>query len=330
MTLLELLFVLVKILVVLLLIPVVVGFCTLAERKILGRIQIRYGPNRAGPFGLLQWMADAVKLISKEYVIPAQADKALFVISPLLTMVPAVTVFALIPFGEGLQITRVNVGLLMLVAISSLGIYGIVFGGWASNSKYSLLGGLRSAAQMISYELALGLSLVGVVMMAGSMDLVEIVESQRGLWFIAAQPVGFLVFLVAGFAETNRLPFDMPEAEGDLGAGYHTEYSAMGFGVFQLGEYASILTISALVTTLFLGGWGGPFLPAGEVGLAASLLSLGYFVVKTGFWVFVFIWTRGTLPRVRYDQLMAFGWKVLLPLSLLNILWVAGFVAWRG
>lgn len=325
MTPLALLIVLAKILVVLLLIPVIVGFCTLAERKILGRIQIRYGPNRAGPFGLLQWMADAVKLITKEYLIPGEADKVLFVIAPLLTMVPAVTVFALIPFGKGMEITDVNVGLLMLVAVSSLGIYGIIFGGWASNSKYSLLGALRSAAQMISYELSMGLALVAVVMMAGTMSLVEIVESQKGLWFFVAQPLGFIVFFISGVAETNRLPFDMPEAEGDLGAGYHTEYSAMGFGLFQLGEYAAILTMAAMVTTLFFGGWGGP----GHAALGGAV-SLGYFVLKTAFFVFVFIWMRGTVPRVRYDQLMAFGWKVLLPLSLVNILWVAGYVALRG
>jgi NADH-quinone oxidoreductase subunit H len=322
MELVALLTVLVKILVVLLLIPVIVGFCTLAERKILGRIQVRYGPNRAGPFGLLQWMADAVKLISKEYLIPEQADKAVFVIAPVLTLVPAVTVFALIPFGKGIGITDVNVGLLMLVAISSLGIFGVIFGGWASNSKYSLLGAMRSAAQMISYELAMGLSLVAVVMMAGTMRMTGIVEAQQGLWFIVAQPLGFIVFFIAGIAETNRLPFDMPEAEGDLGAGYHTEYSAMGFGLFQLGEYASIITICALITTFFLGGWGGPW-----AGALMGLPSLVYFVLKTAFFVFVFIWIRGTLPRVRPDQLMAFGWKILLPAALLNILFVAVIVS---
>lgn len=325
MTIVYLALMLAKILIVLLAVPVIVGLCTLAERKILGRIQLRYGPNRAGPFGLLQWLADAVKLITKEYLIPDKADKALFVIAPVLCFVPAVTVFALIPFGKGLHITDVNVGLLMLIAISSLGIYGIIFGGWASNSKYSLLGALRSAAQMISYELSMGLALVGVVMMAGTMSLVEIVEAQQGLWFFIAQPIGFVVFFISGIAETNRLPFDMPEAEGDLGAGYHTEYSAMGFGLFQLGEYTAILTMAALTTTLFFGGWGGPASSA-----LGGALSLVYFIIKTGLVVFFFMWMRGTLPRVRYDQLMAFGWKVLLPLSLVNILWVAGYVAWRG
>lgn len=321
----DLLMTLLKIIIILLLIPVIVGFCTLAERKILGRIQIRYGPNRAGPFGLLQWVADAIKLISKEYVVPEQADRFLFMIAPLLTMVPAVTVYSLIPFGDGLQVTDVNVGLLMLVAISSLGIFGIIFGGWASNSKYSMLGAMRSAAQMISYELSMGLALVGVVMMAGTMSLVEIVEAQKGLYFIVLQPLGFVVFFIAGLAETNRLPFDLPEAEGDLGAGYHTEYSAMGFGLFQLGEYASILTISALLTTLFLGGWNG----FGSSALA-GFVSLGWFILKSAVFVFVFIWIRGTLPRVRYDQLMAFGWKFLLPMSILNLLLVAGVIVWRG
>ena len=313
-----------KILLVLLAIPVVVGISTWAERKVLGRLQIRYGPNRAGPFGVLQWMADAVKLITKEYVIPGSANRWLFVAAPLFTMVPAVTIYTLIPFGNGLVIADVNVGLLMLVAISSLSVYGIVFGGWASNSKYSLLGALRAASQMISYELSLGLALVGVVLMAGSLSLVEIVQAQRTVPFVLLQPLGFLIFLIAGIAETNRIPFDLPEAEGDLGAGYHTEYSAMGFGLFQLGEYAAIWTVSALAATLFLGGWQGP---GAETVPGLSLL---YFFAKSGLFILMFYWLRGTLPRLRYDQLMAFGWKVLLPLSLLNLLWVAAVTAWRA
>jgi NADH-quinone oxidoreductase subunit H len=264
--------------------------------------------------GVLQWMADAVKLITKEYVIPASADRWLFVAGPLFTMVPAVTVYALIPFGKGLVITDVNVGLLMLVAISSLSVYGIIFGGWASNSKYSLLGALRSASQMIAYELSLGLSLVGVVLMAGSLSLVDIVQAQRTLPFALLQPLGFVIFLIAGIAETNRIPFDLPEAEGELGAGYHTEYSAMGFGLYQLGEYAAVWTISALAATLFLGGWQGPW--------AATVpgLSLLWFFLKSVLFILMFYWLRGTLPRLRYDQLMAFGWKVLLPASLVNLL----------
>ena len=319
-----LLLTLLKILLVLLLLPVIVGLSTWAERKVLGRLQIRYGPNRAGPFGILQWMADAVKLITKEYVIPAAANRWLFVAAPLFTLVPAVTVYSLIPFGRGLVITDVNAGLLMLVAISSLSVYGIIFGGWASNSKYSLLGALRSASQMIAYELSLGLALVGVVLMAGSLSLVEIVEAQRRWPFALLQPLGFLIFLIAGVAETNRIPFDLPEAEGDLGAGYHTEYSAMGFGLFQLGEYASVWTISALAATLFLGGWQGP----GAQTVAG--LSLLWFLLKSVLFILLFYWLRGTLPRLRYDQLMAFGWKVLLPLSLANLLWVAAVVAVRS
>jgi NADH-quinone oxidoreductase subunit H len=315
---------LLKILIVLLALPVLVGFSTWAERKVLGRLQIRYGPNRAGPFGMLQWAADAVKLITKEYVVPAAANRWLFVAAPLFTLVPAVTVYTLIPFGRGMAITDVNAGLLMLVAIGSLSIYGIIFGGWASNSKYSLLGALRSASQMIAYELALGLALVGVVLMAGTLSLVEIVESQRRIPFIVLQPLGFLIFLIAGIAETNRIPFDLPEAEGELGAGYHTEYSAMGFGIFQLAEYASVWTISALAATLFLGGWQGP--GAGTV-VGISFL---WFFLKSALFIFLFYWLRGTLPRLRYDQLMAFGWKVLLPASLLNLLWVAAVVAVRA
>jgi len=313
-----------KILLVLLAIPVVVGISTYAERKVLGRLQIRYGPNRAGPFGVLQWVADAIKLITKEYVVPAAADRWLFIAAPLFTLVPAVTVYALIPFGRGLVITDVNVGLLMLLAISSLSVYGIIFGGWASNSKYSLLGALRSASQMIAYELSLGLALVGVVLMAGSMSLVDIVQAQRTVPFFLLQPLGFLIFLVAGIAETNRIPFDLPAAAAELGAGYHTEYSAMGFGLFQLGEYASVWTISALATTLFLGGWQGPGTQS------VVWLSLVWFIAKCSLFILMFYWLRGTLPRLRYDQLMAFGWKVLLPLSLLNLLWVAAVTAWRA
>ncbi len=319
-----LLFTLLKILVVLLALPVLVGFSTLAERKVLGRIQIRYGPNRAGPFGLLQWVADAVKLITKEYVVPEGANRWLFVAAPLLTLAPAIAVYSLIPFGKGLVITDVNAGILALMAVGSLTIFGSVFGGWASNSKYSMLGALRAASQMISYELSLGLTIVSVVLMAGTMSLVGIVEAQGTLPFVLLQPLGFVIFFIAALAETNRCPFDLPEAEGELGAGYHTEYSAMGFGVFQLGEYASIWSMSALATTLFLGGWQGPGVSA------LPLLSLGWFLAKSAFFVFVFIWIRGTLPRLRQDQLMAFGWKFLLPLSILNLLWAAAVTAWRA
>jgi len=313
-----------KIMIVLLALPVLVGFSTWAERKVLGRLQIRFGPNRAGPFGMLQWVADAIKLITKEYVIPAGANRWLFVAAPLFTMVPAVTVFGLIPFGDGVLITDVNVGLLLLSAISSLSIYGIVFGGWASNSKYALLGALRSASQLISYELSLGLALVGVVLMAGSMSLVEIVQAQRPLPFVLLQPLGFVVFLIAGVAEINRIPFDLPEAEGELGAGYHTEYSAMGFGLFQLGEYAGAWSIAALATTLYLGGWHGPW------AAGAPWLTVVWFFAKASLFILLFYWLRGTLPRLRQDQLMAFGWKVLLPLALLNLVLAAAVTSWRA
>lgn len=316
----EILIIMTKIVVVTLIVTGVVAYMVYGERKILARIQLRYGPNRAGPFGILQPLADAVKLMSKEFLVPKDAERWLFIISPLLTMTPALMVYSLIPFGRTVTIADVNVGILMLVAISSLGTYGVILGGWASNNKYSLLGALRSAAQMISYELSMGLSLVAVVMMAGTMSLVGIVEAQPGLsWFVFKQPLGFLVFLVAGIAETNRCPFDLPEAEAELVAGYHTEYSGMGFGLYFLGEYAAMGTISAMATTLFLGGWQGPFLP-----------SLPWFILKIVFFIFLYYWLRGTLPRLRYDQLMAFGWKFLLPLSLLNILWVAGHIAVWG
>jgi NADH-quinone oxidoreductase subunit H len=315
----EILLLAVKIVAVTLIVTGVVAYMTFGERRVLGRIQLRIGPNRAGPFGLLQPLADAVKLMSKEYLIPAGADRWLFVISPLLTMTPALVVYSLIPFGRNIYIADVNVGIVLLLAISSLGVYGVILGGWASNSKYSLLGALRSAAQMISYELSMGLSLVAVVMMAGTLSLVEIVEAQSTWPFLVKQPLGFLVFLIAGIAETNRLPFDCPEAEAELVGGYHTEYSGMGFGFYFLGEYAAMGTVSALATTLYLGGWRGPWLP-----------SLAWFLVKCSLFIFVYYWLRGTLPRLRYDQLMALGWKVLLPAALLNILWVAGYIALWG
>jgi NADH-quinone oxidoreductase subunit H len=259
--------------------------------------------------------------MSKEFLIPESANRFLFVIAPLLAMTPALVVYSLIPFGKNLHVADVNVGILMLVALSSLEIYGVIVGGWASNSKYSMLGALRSAAQMISYEISMGLALVAVVMMAGTMDLVEVVDEQAGFFgaYIFRQPLGFIVFLIAGIAETNRLPFDMPEAEAELVGGYHTEYSGMGFGMFFLGEYAAMGTISAMAATLYLGGWHG-----------WGLLPVVWFVAKVCIFIYIYYWLRGTLPRLRYDQLMALGWKVLLPLSLLNILWTAAYVAWVG
>ena len=314
----------------------VIAYTVLMERKVLGFIQLRYGPNRVGPWGLLQPLADAIKLLFKEEFTPPGANKVLFTLAPIITAVTAFLPFAVIPFAKdilpqtitiygqtidlsaaGLNqgvIADINVGLLYVFAMGSLAVYGAVLGGWASNNKYSLLGGLRLAAQMVSYELALGLSVIGVLMLAGSLSLVQIVEAQKSMWFIVYQPVGFVIFLTAGFAECARTPFDLIECENELVAGYQTEYSSMKYGVFMLGEYAHIIVASAMCTTLFLGGWQGPFLPP-----------IVWFMLKTFALVFFFIWVRGTFPRFRFDQLMKLGWKVLLPLALANIV-VTGIV----
>jgi NADH-quinone oxidoreductase subunit H len=308
----------IKIVILLTVVLLIVAYMTFMERRVLGLIQIRIGPNRVGPAGLFQPLADAVKLMGKEMLRPSGADPLLFRIAPILVMVPAFLVYALIPLSENLKITEhTNVGILLIMAISSLGIYGVIVGGWASNSKYSTLGALRSAAQMISYEVSLVLAMVCVIIVAGSMDLSEIVAAQKGMWFVFHPPltIAFLIFFVAGVAETNRCPFDLPEAESELVGGYHTEFSGMSFGLFFMGEYANILTVCLLTTLLFLGGWNGPFLPG-----------VVWVFIKTMILVFVFIWTRGTLPRLRYDQLMGFGWKFLLPLTTLIVL-VTG--AWK-
>jgi len=311
------------------------------ERKIAGHIQQRLGPYLVGPWGLLQPLADIVKLIFKEELRPLAADRILFFLAPVLSATAAFAAFAVVPFGAEttlfglldepvpLQVTDVNVALLVVFAVTSVGVYGIVLAGWSSNSKYSLLGGLRSSAQMISYELSYGLALASVVLLAGSFSLREIVEAQAGTWlgvvprwFVFLQPVGFLVYMIAGIAETNRAPFDFPEAEQELVAGYHTEYSGMSFALFFLAEYVNMVTVSAVATNLFLGGWHGPLLPA--------WLGWVWFLVKVGALLFFYIWMRWTLPRYRYDQLMAFGWKVLLPVAVLNLMATAAFVAWRG
>lgn len=302
------------------------------ERKVIADAQARIGPNRVGPYGLLQPFADGIKLLFKEEITPAGVDKAVYVVAPVVSIIPALSVYAVIPFGglrpgSGTAIAdQVNIGLLFALATMSLAVYGIVLAGWASNSKYSLLGGLRSSAQMISYELSLGLSLVGVLMLAGTLNLVEVVRAQSvplipGFpyilnWFIFKQPLGFLIYLISAFAESARIPFDLPEAEGELGAGFHTEYSSMKFAMFFMGEYAFVGAHSALATTLFFGGWNG-LLP----------LSLGtpvvpgvlWYLAKVILFIFFFMWVRATLPRFRYDQLMSFGWKVLLPGALINV-----------
>ncbi|GBC62602.1 NADH-quinone oxidoreductase subunit NuoH [Desulfonema ishimotonii] len=288
-----------------------------AERKLLGRLQVRLGPNRAGKFGLLQPIADAVKMLCKEDIVPDAADRMIFLLAPAVVAITALMMFAVVPFGPPiilwgreipLVISDINVAILYVFALSSLGVYGVALGGWASNSKYALLGGIRGAAQMISYELALGLSLIPIVMLSRSFSLVDIVNAQSGYPFILVQPVSFAIFFISAMAESKRIPFDLPEAENELGAGYHTEYSGMRFGLFFIGEYVHMQVLGALVAVFFLGGWRGPFLPPPV-----------WLVLKIIFVALVMIWIRGTLPRLRYDQLMEFGWKILIPASLVNI-----------
>ena len=293
------------------------AYLVLAERKLLARMQIRIGPNRAGPFGLLQPIADLIKMMTKEDVIPRGADRVIFRYAPAVAAATAMLIFAVVPFGDSLilwgnriplVITDLNVGLLAVLGLSSLGVYGVALGGWASNSKYSLLGAIRGIAQMISYELSLGLSLVPVVMMTGSFSLVDIVAAQTSYPFIFVQPVSFAIFFVSAMAEIKRIPFDMPEAENELIAGYHTEYSGLRFGLFFLGEYVTLVTLGALTAVFFLGGWHGPFFPG-----------ILWLLVKIAVVAFLMIWIRGTLPRFRSDQLMDMGWKFLTPLALVNI-----------
>lgn len=295
-----------------------------AERKLLARLQVRLGPNRAGKFGLLQPIADAIKMITKEDIVPEAADRAIFLIAPVVVATTALLMFAVIPFGNKLMIggrevpmviSDINVGLLYVFALSSLGVYGVALGGWASNSKYALLGGIRGAAQMISYELALGLSLIPIVMLSGSFSLVDVVNTQARYPFILIQPVSFIIFFISAMAESKRIPFDLPEAENELGAGFHTEYSGMRFGLFFIGEYVHIQVLGALIAVFFLGGWRGPWLPAPV-----------WLLVKIILVALVMIWIRGTLPRLRYDQLMGLGWKVLIPASLINILITGWFI----
>jgi NADH-quinone oxidoreductase subunit H len=286
------------------------------ERRMLAVWQDRYGPNRAGPFGLLIVVADTIKLFFKEDWIPPFADKTIFVIAPTLVGATVLMSFVIIPYAPGILIADLNIGLLFFLAMSSLGVYSIVLGGWASNNKYSLLGALRGASQMISYEVFMGLSLMGVVMLSGSFRLTDIVLAQKGGWYIITQPIGFVIFMIAGIAETHRLPFDIPEAESELVAGFHSEYSGMKFGMFFIGEYLGITLISAMAVTLFFGGWLGP----------AFLPPLIWFTLKTFVFILFFILLRASLPRPRYDQLMEYGWKVLLPVALLNLLITGGIV----
>ena len=302
------------------------AYLVLFERKFLGRLQIRYGPNRAGPFGLLQPFADTIKMITKEDIVPAEADRAIFLYAPAVVGITALLMFSVVPFGPDLTlfghevkmvVVDLNVGILFAFALSSLSVYGITLGGWASNSKYSLLGGIRGAAQMISYELSLGLAIIPVVMRAGSFSLVDIVNAQAGLWYVVTEPVAFVIFFISAMAESKRIPFDLPEAENELGAGFHTEYSGMRFGLFFLGEYVAMQVLGGLIAVFFLGGWQGPLLP-GPVWLALKI-----FLV-----CLVMVWIRGTLPRLRYDQLMNLGWKVLVPISLVNVIVTGARILW--
>ncbi|HEX5437752.1 MAG TPA: NADH-quinone oxidoreductase subunit NuoH [Gemmatimonadaceae bacterium] len=288
------------------------------ERRLLALWQDRYGPNRVGPFGLLQPLADAIKLFMKEDWIPPFADKAVFVVAPGIVVATALMAFAVVPVSPGVVVANLNIALLFFLAMSSLGVYSVVLGGWSSNNKYALLGSMRAAAQMVSYEVFMGLSLMGVVLLAGSFSLSDIVHAQRGLWFVIPQFIGFLLFLVAGAAETRRLPFDLPEAESELVAGFHSEYSGMKFGMFFVGEYIGLTLISAMITVLFLGGWLGPVLPP-----------VVWFLIKTGCLLAFFILLRAALPRPRFDQLMSWGWKLMLPLALANLL-VTGVIVVAG
>ena len=339
----------IKIAIVLFVLLTAVAYTVWLERKVVGHMQNRWGPTRVGPFGLLQPAADGLKFLFKEDLTPPHVYKPLYIAAPMIAVIFAITSIAVIPFGNWinvgpiytpLQITDVNIGLLVILGITSIGVYGIALSGWSSNSKYSLLGSLRATAQMISYELALGLSLVGVIIMSGTLSLREIVNSQAGpFWhwnfFLGGQFVAFFIYLTSAFAETNRIPFDLPEAETELVAGYHTEYSAMKFAMFFMAEYANMFTAASVATLLFLGGWHSPFeglgLPALPLPpIIASFVPVFWFAFKIFLFIFLYIWIRGTLPRFRYDQLMAFGWKVLLPLAIANIVVTSAIVALRA
>ena len=320
--------ILVKLLLIFGVVLTLAAYLVLAERKILGRLQLRHGPNRVGPFGLLQPLADVIKLLTKEDTIPAGADRPIFLLAPGLTAITALLAFAVVPFSPPitlfgrtipLVVCDLNIGVLYFLGLSSLAVYGVALGGWASNSKYALLGSIRGLAQLISYELSMGLAIVPVVLATRSFSLTDIVMAQAKLPFAVLHPLAFLIFFISMLAESKRVPFDLPEAEAELVAGFHTEYSGMRFGLFFVGEYINLIILSAMITVLFLGGWHGPLLPP-----------LVWFIGKVLFICFIFIWIRGSLPRLRYDQLMHFGWKVLVPLALLNVLITGAVLLWRG
>jgi NADH-quinone oxidoreductase subunit H len=327
-----------KVLVLVATVPAIVGFIiVLAERRIMGFMQARLGPNRVGPKGTLQGVADLIKLVSKEDLTPGESEKKVYFLAPVLAVIPALTALAVIPFGPPVKIGRVsmplwvadiNIGLLFILAVTSIGVYGLILGGWASNNKYSLLGGLRSAAQLVSYEVPMGLALVSVLLMTRSLSLVQIVQRQETihLWFVFPGLLAFFIYFVAGVAETNRNPFDLPEAESELVSGFNTEYSGVKFAFFFLGEYTAMIIISCVAVTVFFGGWLPPFpnVPAFDfLGIVPPFL---WFLIKVGFFIFCYIWFRSTFPRYRFDQLMALCWKWLLPISLVNIMIVAGAI----
>ncbi|MBL8007416.1 MAG: NADH-quinone oxidoreductase subunit NuoH [Ignavibacteria bacterium] len=335
--LLDLIIVISKIAVVEIVLLTAVAYSVYAERRVSALIQNRVGPNRVGPQGLLQPIVDAVKLLMKEDIVPANANKFIHSLAPAISIIVALSTFAVIPFGDTitiggkvikLQIADVNIGILYFLAMTSLGVYGVTLSGWSSNNKYSLLGGLRSSAQMISYELSMGLSVIAIILMNGSLELDTIVQNQAGWkWNLILQPVGFIIFLSSAFAETNRTPFDLPEAEQELVGGYHTEYSSMKFALFFLAEYANVIVSSAMITTLYLGGWQFPYLQNfGLSPMLVSILQIITFTAKVTFMVLFFIWVRWTVPRFRYDQLMNLGWKILLPLGLLNLIITAAVI----
>jgi NADH-quinone oxidoreductase subunit H len=344
-TLLEWVIVILRVALPVLILPLFVVPLTWLERRGAALIQDRPGPNRVGPFGLVQPIADMIKMFFKEAITPTSADKFLYLLAPAIAVFAALSTFAVVPYGSTIHVSGreipmlgadLSIGILYIFAITSLSVYAIVLAGWASNSKFSLMGGIRSSAQIISYELAMTTAAAGVILASSSFRLSDVIATQqRALpyvpflpqWNILIQPVGFLVFFISAFAETNRLPFDLPEAEAELVAGYHTEYSAMRFGAFQMAEYVNVMVVSAITTTLYFGGWSLPgFHPHGVLGAIASLL---IFMAKSFFFVCVFIWVRWTLPRFRYDQLMKIGWKALLPLALANLLWIAALEMWR-
>ncbi len=317
------------------------AYTTLYERKVLARIQARIGPNRAGPFGILQPVADGLKLIFKEELVPSYADKIIFLLAPVITVIPALIITAVVPWGETFTIgsrtytwylADVNIAVLYLMAVTSISVYGITLAGWSSNNKYALLGGLRSTAQMISYELALGLAFVGPILLVGSMSLVDIVHGQAKLWYIFLQPVGFLLFFIASVAEVNRAPFDMPEAEQELTAGYHSEYSGMKFALFFMAEYIKMIAVAMIGSTLFLGGYLSPLNFLSDLPVVGWLFGGGphWLLLKVAVWLFVMIWIRATLPRIRYDRLMALGWKILFPVGMLNVVVTAVVIVLVG